>query len=258
MRITARRNSRSFAASLENSLPQNSVSLPPFLRRTAHRFPASLCICPSHGLPILKIPLKIGPLCFMPASDRGPPGKTERLSAASLRILSGTASAQSSQKAALFPTPKTTAAAVCARLLPNSAASLSLSLRRVHSGKFSLRRAVQGEKFPGIFLCRRKTKVILFYFYRSVGACARFFSAFSQLSARISRAAISSPSMAVPLLRRFAETVPADIRRPACFPLKRQYAHISSARRKIGTRKTRLMMRRVSYFLSSRISREPP
>lgn len=135
MRITARRNSRSFAASPENSLPQSSVSLPPFLRRTAHRFPASLCICPSHGLPILKIPLKIDPLCFMPASDRGPPGKTERLSAASLRILSGTASARPPPKAALFPTPKTTAAAVCACPLQNSTASLSPGLRRVHNGK---------------------------------------------------------------------------------------------------------------------------
>lgn len=164
MRITARRNSRSFAASLENSLPQNSVSLPPFLRRTAHRFPASLCICPSHGLPILKIPLKIDPLCFMPASDRGPPGKTERLSVAPLRVLSGTASARPSPKAALFPTPKTTAAAVCARLLPNSAASLSLSLRRIHSGKFSLRRAVQGEKIPGIFPLPPANKSLPFLF----------------------------------------------------------------------------------------------
>lgn len=200
--------------------PQNSVSLPPFLRRTAHRFPASLCICPSHGLPILKIPLKIDPLCFMPASDRGPPGKTERLSAASLRILSGTASARPPPKAALFPTPKTTVSAVCACPLQNSTASLSPGLRRIHSGKFSLRRAVQGEKFPGIFLCRRQIKVFLFYFYRSTGARARFFSAFSRLSARISRAAISSPATAVPLPRGFAETVPADIRRPACFPPK--------------------------------------
>lgn len=221
MRITARRNSRSFAASPENSLPQSSVSLPPFLRRTAHRFPASLCICPSHGLPILKIPLKIDPLCFMPASDRGPPGKTERLSAASLRILSGTASARPPPKAALFPTPKTTAAAVCARLLPNSAASLSLSLRRIHSGKIFAPPCCTGRKISDISLCRRKTKVILFYFYRSVGACARFFSAFSQLSARISRAAISSPATAVPLLRCFAETVPRRHPPLRAFPAKK-------------------------------------
>lgn len=186
----------------------------------------------------------------MPASDRGPPGKTERLSAASLRILSGTASARPPPKAALFPTPKTTAAAVCARLHPNSAASLSPSLRRVHSGKFFAPPRCTGRKISRHFPLPPENKSHPFLFL-PIGRGTR-----PSISSAFSRGL--SAAMAVPLPRGFAETVSADIRRPACFPLKRQHAHISSARRKMSTRKTRLMMRRVSYFLSSRISREPP
>lgn len=194
----------------------------------------------------------------MPASDRGPPGKTERLSAASLRILSGTASARPPPKAALFPTPKTTVSAVCACPLQNSTASLSPGLRRIHSGKFSLRRAVQGEKFPGIFLCRRKTKVILFYFYRSVGACARFFSAFSRLSARISWAAVSSPATAVPLPRGFAETVPRRHPPLRAFPAKKTARPYFLRPPKNRHKKNAPHDETRFLFLISKISREPP
>lgn len=188
---------------------------------------------------------------------RGPPDRTERLSAAPLRVLSGTASARPSPKAAHFPTPKTTAAAVCARLHQNSAASLSPSLRRVHSGKNFIPVGETVRKFS-----RHSSRAARSF--RPLPTNENYFF-ISQPSSRDPRPSIFSafsrhllPGNGRPILRRFAETVSADIRRPACFPLKRQHAHISSARRKMNTRKTRLMMRRVSYFLSGRISREPP
>lgn len=186
----------------------------------------------------------------MPASDRGPPGKTERLSAASLRILSGTASARPPPKAALFPTPKTTVSAVCACPLQNSTASLSPGLRRVHSGKNFAPPRCTGRKISRHFPLPPENKSHPFLFL-PIGRDPRpsIFSAFSRhLLPGNGRPA--SP----PFCRDGSRRHPP----PACFPLKRQHAHISSARRKIGTRKTRLMMRRVSYFLSSRISREPP
>ena len=74
MRITARRNSRSFAA--PQKIPAAKQRLPAAVPspHSAAAFPhaSALCIRPSHSLPALKIPLKIDPLCFMPAPDCAP------------------------------------------------------------------------------------------------------------------------------------------------------------------------------------------
>ena len=85
IRITARRNSRSFAA--PQKIPAAKQRLPAAVPspHSAAAFPhaSALCIRPSHSLPALKIPLKIDPLCFMPAPDCAP--RTARQNRASFR-----------------------------------------------------------------------------------------------------------------------------------------------------------------------------
>lgn len=181
MRITARRNSRSFAAPQKNSRRKTgSPCRRSFAaQRTAFPQASALCIRPSHSLPALKIPLKIDPLCFMPAPDCAP--RTARQNRASFR--------------GPFPHFKRHGKRPVftkSHPLLNAENDRRCRLRRIHSGKIFAPPCCTGRKISDISLCRRKTKVILFYFYRSVGACARFFSAFSQLSARISRAAFAA------------------------------------------------------------------
>lgn len=219
MRITARRNSRSFAA--PQKIPAAKQRLPAAVPspHSAAAFPhaSALCIRPSHSLPALKIPLKIDPLCFMPAPDCAP--RTARQNRASFRGPFPHFKRHGKRPASAKSRPLPDA--VCARLHPNSTASLSPGLRRIHSGKIFAPPRCTGRKNSRHFPLPPVNKSHPFLFLPiDRGTRPSISSAFSQLSARISQAAISSPAMTAPLPRGFAETVPADIRRPACFPLK--------------------------------------